>query len=303
MEVVIMKKLFGFMAMLVALFLSGNAFAQKSNKVDSFVDVLDKLATNKGISMPADLVKKAFEFAPIVRKGQPVTFTMGSDKYGGEKPAHDVTLTEPFEMQKTEITQLIWVLVMGTNQSYFKDVGTKFSVEGKDVSILYNRPVESVSYDDTQKFITKLNTLDSKYKYSLPTEAQWEYAARGGATTEYAFGDDASKLKDHAWYYDNSGERTHDVALKTANKFGLYDMAGNVSEWVSDYYGAYSPAKITDPKGPDKGSSRVMRGGSWANHVDCLGCSGGQCRSAHRGGIISDFGNNSMGFRLVRTAK
>jgi formylglycine-generating enzyme required for sulfatase activity len=301
-RLLIVKKLIGLMAVLFALFLSGNAFAQKT--VDSFVEALDK--TNL-ISMPGDLEKKAFEFVPIVAKGQSVTFKMGSTKCNQDaQPVHEVTLIAPFEMQKTEVTQLQWVLVMGNNPSTFKEAGVKHNIYGRSIYILHNRPVENMSYEDIGKFITRLNSLDAKYKYNLPTEAQWEYAARGGSTTEYYFGYDVSKLKDHAWYYDNSGDRTHDVALKLPNKFGLYDMAGNVWEWVNDYYDEnyYSSLvknldKITDPKGPNEFTgSWVMRGGSFYSGATKKDC---DYSSAHR--TSGDIGGNNMGFRLVRVAK
>jgi formylglycine-generating enzyme required for sulfatase activity len=271
-----MKRLIGFAVL--ALFFSANIFAQGS--VDGFVAVMDELKEYRGVKIPADVQKKSFEFVPIVKKGEKVTFKMGSTSgYGDEKPVHDVTLTKPFEMQKTEVTQLQYEIVMGTNPSYFQKKGET-----------YNRPVEKVSYNDAQNFIAELNNLDTKYTYRLPTEAEWEYAA----------GEDPAPLGDYAWYSDNSGRRTHDVASKDPNKFGLYDMLGNVWEWVSDFYdGEYysSLDSFVDPKGPDTGSRRVVRGGSW----NCAG----YCRSAFRGygSFDPDFGGGSMGFRLVRTAK
>jgi formylglycine-generating enzyme required for sulfatase activity len=277
-----MNRSFGLM-LLFLIANPGRVFAQSE---DSFLEVFDKLAKEKAVAIPAAIEKKAFEFVPIVKKGQTVTFKMGS-KTGSndESSVHDVTLTKPFEMQKTEVTQLQYFLVMMKNPSYFRKNNT-------------NRPVEMVSYDDAKKFIAKLNELDTEHTYMLPTEAQWEYAARGGVSTEYFFSNDASRLSDYAWFEDNSGKQTHDVATKKPNLYGLYDVAGNVWEWVNDRYGAkyYSSLdKFTDPEGPATGDDRVLRGGGW--NFDAT-----NCRSSNRfHSPSSKF--YSYGFRLVRTAK
>ena len=147
------------------------------------------------------------------------------------------------------MTQAQWEAVMGVNPSNFK---------GAD------RPVEKVSWNDAQAFIEKLNAQNDGYRYRLPTEAEWEYAARAGTKTAYSFGDNASLLGEYAWYDGNSGNETHAVASKKPNAWGLYDMHGNVWELVEDYYTAsLGTSSVTDPKGPSSGDYRVIRGGSW----------------------------------------
>ena len=173
------------------------------------------------------------------------TFWMGSDSataYSDEKPVHQVTLSS-FSIGKYEVTQGQWQEVMGSNPSHF--------VQGD------NYPVETVSWDDVQAFIAKLNQQSGK-SYRLPTEAEWEYAARGGMTSDHYGAIDAI-----AWYDGNSGNSTHPVGGKQANAHGLYDMLGNVWEWVADWYGPYSSNSATNPTGPASGTSRVYRGGSY----------------------------------------
>ena len=180
------------------------------------------------------------------------TFTMGASKEQGkdadsdEGPAHQVTLSD-YYIGKYEVTQEEWEAVMGTNPSYFK---------GDD------RPVEKVSWDDCQEFIRKLNSLTG-LNFSLPTEAQWEYAARGGNRSLGYKYSGSKNLKDVAWYEKNSGNETHPVGQKQANELGLYDMSGNVWEWCSDWKGSYSSNSQTNPTGAASGSYRVERGGSY----------------------------------------
>ena len=179
------------------------------------------------------------------------TFTMGatseqdSDVYDDEKPTHNVTLSG-YHIGQTEVTQALWKAVMGSNPSYFKGD---------------SRPVENVSWNDCQTFISRLNAKTGK-NFRLPTEAEWEYAARGGHSggSKYAGSDNINNV---AWYYDNSGRETHNVATKSPNGLGIYDMSGNVWEWCQDWYGAYSSSSQTNPKGPSNGDDRVRRGGSW----------------------------------------
>ena len=210
------------------------------------------------------------------------TFTMGSsdddaDAYKDEKPAHSVTVSS-FWIGQTEVTQELWEKVMGKNPSNFK--GNKL-------------PVEKVSWTDCQDFIKELNTKTGK-KFRLPTEAEWEYAARGGNKSKgykYSGGNDIDKV---AWYKDNSSEKTHDVGTKTANELGIYDMTGNVHEWCSDWYSNsyYSNSPTTNPQGPSTGSYRVLRGGSWFNYAE-------GCHVANRfnyGPVGRDF---DLGLRLV----
>ena len=180
------------------------------------------------------------------------TFTMGatseqgSDAWNDEKPTHSVTLSS-FYLCKYEVTQALWQAVMGGNPSFFKG---------------NNLPVENVSWNDCQTFITRLNSLMGK-NFRLPTEAEWEYAARGGNRSRGYKYSGSNTLSDVAWYYGNSGSKTHPVGSKSPNELGLYDMSGNVWEWCSDWKGTYSSSAQTNPTGPSNGSSRVRRGGSW----------------------------------------
>jgi formylglycine-generating enzyme required for sulfatase activity len=212
----------------------------------------------------------------------PGTFMMGSpsseaDREGDERQ-HRVTLTKGYYLQTTEVTQGQWQAVMGDNPSRFKSCGE-------------NCPVENVSWDDIQEFIKKLNQRDSHYQYRLPTEAEWEYAARTGSESRFCFGDSDETLKEYAWFRDNSGGKTHPVSAKRPNDWGLYDMHGNVWEWCRDRYDGYPSGSVTDPQGPPSGADRVLRGGSWSNNA-------GYCRSADRWGT-PDYRNGNGGFRLA----
>ena len=186
------------------------------------------------------------------------TFTMGataeqgSDASYDEKPTHQVTLST-YYIGKYEVTQAEWYAVMGTNPSEFKGD---------------NLPVENVTWYECQEFIRKLNELTGK-QFRLPTEAEWEYAARGGKRSygaKYAGGD----IDNVGWYSGNSNNTTHPVGLKRANELGLYDMTGNVWEWCQDWYGSYSSISQTNPQGPATGYRRVLRGGAW--DFDASGC-------------------------------
>ena len=174
------------------------------------------------------------------------TSEQGSDADSNEKPAHRVTLSS-YYICETEVTQALWLEVMGVNPSNF--IGD-------------NLPVESVSWEDVQSFLVELNALMGK-TFRLPTEAEWEYAARGGNKSmgyKYAGSNTASEV---AWYYNNAGSKTHPVASKKPNELGLYDMSGNVWEWCQDWYGSYSGVVETNPTGPETGTYRVLRSGSW----------------------------------------
>ena len=208
------------------------------------------------------------------------TFTMGatseqgSDASFDEKPTHQVTLST-FYIGKYEVTQAEWQAVMGTNPSRFKGD---------------NLPVENVSWYDCRKFIRKLNELTGK-QFRFPTEAEWEYAARGGNKsnrTKYAGGGDIDNV---AWYEENSNKTTHPVGQKRPNELGLYDMSGNVWEWCQDWYGDYSSASQTNPQGPATGTFRRLRGGSWCD--DARGC-----RLSCRHFCYPDIGN-IFGLRLA----
>jgi formylglycine-generating enzyme required for sulfatase activity len=212
------------------------------------------------------------EFAPIPA-GE---FQMGS-KSGDtdEKPTHRVGITKAFELGKYEVTQAQWEAVMGSNPSHFK---------GAD------RPVDSVGWWDAQEFLSSLNARNDGYRYRLPTEAEWEYAARAGTV-----GNNAGKLDSIAWYGANSKRQTHPVGQKQLNAWGLYDMQGNVWEWCQDWYDdSYyrnSPAK--DPQGPSSGSLRVLRGGSWVTHTRDV-----RVTSRYKGGPVVQ--SALVGFRCVR---
>jgi formylglycine-generating enzyme required for sulfatase activity len=189
-------------------------------------------------------------------------FQMGSTSGADyERPVHTVRISKPFYLGIHEVTQGHWEAVMGNNPSQFKGDA--------------NRPIETVSWEEVQKFIDKLNTREGGTKYRLPTEAEWEYAARAGSTTAYSFGDDSSQLGKYAWFAGNVNNTTHPVRKLQPNAWGLYDMHGNVWEWVQDWYGTYTAEPGTDPQGPTSGSARVIRGGSWNNGA-------GDCRSAYR---------------------
>jgi len=192
-----------------------------------------------------------------------------------ENPVHQVTLSA-FTIGETEVTQALWQAVMGSNPSYFKD------------PVL---PVEQVSWDDCQTFLTKLNQLTGK-TFRLPTEAEWEYAARGGnESTGYKYSG-SNTIGNVAWYYDNGGSKTHAVGTKQANELGIYDMSGNVWEWCSDWYDSYGSSSQTNPTGAASGSYRVLRGGSW-NYNAMF------CRVSLRSGYYPDYGNDGRGLRLV----
>ncbi len=242
------------------------------------------------------------------------TFTMGSPKgesgrFPDETP-HRVTISRAFYMQATEVTQDQWKRVMGNNPSYFRNCGD-------------DCPVEQVSWNEVQDFIRRLNQREGTDRYRLPTEAQWEYAARAGTETAIYSGplrirgsNDAPDLDAVAWYkgnscvdyaggFDSSGWQdrqyscprsgTHPVGRKAPNAWGLHDMIGNVFEWVQDRMGDYPTGSLTDPEGPSSGSARVRRGCSW-------GSSARYCRAAFRlKGGDPDARGDGMGFRLVRT--
>ena len=192
------------------------------------------------------------------------TFRMGAtseqdgDAYDNEKPAHSVTLSS-YYIGKTEVTQALWKAVMGSNPSEFKGD---------------NRPVESVSWDDCQAFIRKLNALTGQ-NFRLPTEAEWEFACRGGNNSRGYKYSGSNYIDNVAWHDGNFGDKTHPVATKSPNELGIYDMSGNVWEWCADWYGDYSSGRQTNPKGPYDGSDRVRRGGSWGFDAWC-------CRSSAR---------------------
>ena len=208
-------------------------------------------------------------------------FMMGSDEYGNEQPVHKVKINKSFYLGIYPVTQREWKAVMGENPSRFK---------GDDYL-----PVEQVSWKDVRDFIKKLNLKEGANKYRLPSEAEWEYACRAGTTTRYYFGADEGKLGEYAWHNGNSGSKPHPVGQKKPNPWGLYDMHGNVYEWVQDWYhddykGAPSDGNAWESGG---GSFRVRRGGNWALNARI-------CRSALRGGGDLILRVERLGFRLLR---
>lgn len=211
------------------------------------------------------------------------SFTMGAnpgdpDATEGELP-HEVTLTQDFYIGQTEVTQELYEAVTGSNPSFFDSDGSL--------------PVERVSYAAALAFCEQLSALTGR-TFTLPTEAQWEYAARGGhrapaTPTLYAGSDDIEAV---AWYNGNSGGKSHPVATKTPNALGIHDMSGNVWEWCLDRKGDYAAGAQTDPQGPASGSNRIFRGGGWYDPAN-------RCRLSQRDGFIPEFSNENLGFRVA----
>jgi len=205
-----------------------------------------------------------------------------------ESPVHKVTIEKPFYLSRYPVTQEQWQKVMGNNPAYFK--GEK-------------HPVENVSWNEIQVFFRKLNALENvdgiSRIYRLPTEAEWEYAARAGTETAYFFGDDESRLPEYAWFLENSGFTTHPVGLKKPNPWRLYDIYGNAGEWVQDEYHISYKGAPTDGRAWENPFSsvstpvRVRRGGGWNGNAGC-------CRSAEKLFAAQDKRLNSLGFRVVK---
>ena len=235
------------------------------------------------------------------------TFTMGATAEQGtdavdlEFPAHEVTLSS-FTIGETEVTQALWQAVMGNNPSYFNgygnsDVGSYHSGEYYGTNL--KRPVEWVSWNDCQQFISKLNELTGA-TFRLPTEAEWEFAARGGNKSKGYKYAGSNNIDEVAWYYENRPSQTggladygtQTVATKSPNELGLYDMSGNVWEWCQDWYGRYSSEPQTNPTGPETGSDRVDRGGSWGHYAM-------YCRVSTRS-YWNPVNRSSVGFRLAQ---
>ena len=208
------------------------------------------------------------------------SFDMGAtpemkNPYSWEKPVHRVTLSNDDFVGKYEVTQSLWKTVMGANPSDFKGD---------------NLPVENVSWGFCQKFISKLNSMTGR-KFRLPTEAEWEYAARGGNKSRGCQYSGSNTLADVAWYEDNSGFKTHDVGAKLPNELGIYDMSGNVWEWCQDWYGGYASSAQINPTGAISGKARICRGGSWS-------CEASYFRTSYRSSLPGGRGND-LGLRLV----
>lgn len=210
-------------------------------------------------------------------------FQMGEDSHGRypeREPVHAVCVRD-FSIGKYEVTQRLWVAVMGSNPSFFKHGD--------------NYPVEHITFEEVQVFLNKLKELTGK-SYRLPTEAEWEYAARGGGKrSRYAGTNNERDLQRYAWYQPNAGHKTHPVGEKMPNELGLHDMSGNVWEWVSDWYdsGYYRASPRNNPQGPEKGIQRVLRGGSWFSDKDYAHVS-----NRGRAGEVARY-SGICGFRVV----
>ena len=231
-------------------------------------------ANSKQLAFTVDGVSFTMAYVPGGTFTMGATSEQGSDAWEYEIPTHNVTLSS-YYIGQTEVTQALWEALMGNNPSYFKGA---------------QLPVESVSWDDCQTFISRLNAKTGK-NFRLPTEAEWEYAARGGQTggTKYAGSD---KIKDVAWCAANSHGSSHDVGIKNPNCLGIYDMSGNVWEWCQDWYGGYSSSSVTNPKGPYSGDDRMLRGGSWS-------CFASVCRVSYRLCNAPSDSSGDLGFRLT----
>lgn len=245
----------------------------------------DRFSISQAQSIPKEFINSiGMEFV-LIPAG---SFLMGADKSQEkeatkeEVPQHRVTISKAFYMGKYEVTQEQWRAVIGRNPSRFDENP--------------RNPVETVSWPDVQEFIDKLNTKEGGKRYRLPTEAEWEYAVRAGTTSKYFFGNDEEQLGQYGWYTENSEDRTHPVGQLKPNPWGLYDVYGNVWEWLQDWYSAdyYKHSPSTDPYGPSEGTERVVRGGGW-NVIARF------CRSAHRDWYTPDNRLGRLGFRLIRT--
>ena len=257
--------------------LASNAVASSSSNTLGYSSASSSMSSGSNtISIP---VKNGISIDMV--KVEAGTFMMGAtsemkDPYDNEKPVHQVTLTNDYYMGMYEVPQALWEAVMGSNPSEYKGD---------------NLPVEMVSWNDCQEFISKLNSLTGR-KFRLPTEAEWEYAARGGKKSRGYQYSGNSNISDVAWYDGNSGSKPHPVGTKQANELGIYDMSGNVYEWCSDWYGSYSSSSQTNPTGADSGSSRVYRGGSWRNGAWL-------CRLSCRYFNTQFYRGNALGLRLA----
>jgi formylglycine-generating enzyme required for sulfatase activity len=210
-------------------------------------------------------------------------FMMGSNEFDWAKPPHRVKVS-PFFIGRYPVTQAQWKAVMGDNPSRF---------QGDDL------PVENVSWDDAVKFCEAVSKLTGE-TYRLPTEAEWEYACRARSTTKYSFGDDEKLLGEYAWYYENSGGKTHPVGQKKPNAWGLCDMPGNVWEWCQDdWHNSYNSAPVDGSAWVDvsrRASFRIVRGGGWYFRAVL-------CRSAYRGRYSPGHRDHNLGLRLVRVGR
>lgn len=293
-----------FTALLTATALSAQTETTDSRKGDlngdnrldiaDVVVLLEMIANDNGTAQPDSCTQtftvNGVSFTLVSVEGG--TFQMGAteeqgtDAFSEEKPAHEVTLGS-YSIGQTEVTQELWQAVM--NQTPTSD-GTQWSAT---YGLGGKYPVYYVSWEDCQTFIARLNMLTGR-SFRLPTEAEWEFAARGGLKSEgykYAGGDNAD---DVAWHKGNSGNKTHEVATRLPNELGLYDMSGNVAEWCADWYNDnyYASSPAADPTGPESGKSRVRRGGGWSNAERA-------CRVSYRNSSGPKDNSYTLGLRLA----
>ncbi|MDD6783787.1 MAG: bifunctional serine/threonine-protein kinase/formylglycine-generating enzyme family protein [Prevotellaceae bacterium] len=275
------KRTFLWVAAIVIVAIAGVLVVNNIGKNDIFV--LEEIVGDDKVFTVGDV---EFVMKPVVGG----TFTMGAtpeqqDPYDREKPTHQVTLSS-YYIGETEVTQALWTAVMGNTVEQIAEAnGRETWGVGKDY------PTYDISWNDCQEFISKLNSLTGQ-KFRLPTEAEWEYAARGGNKSKGYQYSGSNNFDDVAWYGYNSVDKTHPVKTKQPNELGIYDMSGNVSEWCQDRYGSYSSGSQTNPKGPSTGSDRVIRGGS-------LGSFARDCRSAYRYNCTPGDRYPDLGLRLV----
>ena len=251
----------------------GSQFVDMKSYAKEFIDsVANNAAEHKERPFGGTYYVNGVQFNMVYVTGG--TFKMGSEESAIEEPIHDVTLSD-YYIGETEVTQELWCAVMGNNPSYHLDSE--------------HLPVEKVSWDDCQEFIRKLNELTGK-KFRLPTEAEWEYAARGGQYSKNYKYAGSNNIDEVAWYYC---EETHEVGMKTPNELGLFDMSGNVCEWCQDYIAGYDYDAQTNPKGPTSGEYRVYRGGGyiWAESA---------CRVSYRDWDLPNYRFSGVGFRLAQ---
>ncbi len=275
------------------------------------------MARESGVSpqMLDDGALESFEFR---RKGFPSEGKLGEKTFAmGDEGSLEVTLTRPFEMQATPVTQLQYYIAMGDNPSAFVRKGKyKIKIDGRSTRIDPNRPVEWVSWEQAQQFIHRLNQFQDEYTYRLPTEAEWEFAAKEGGDSLYPFGVNQAELFRYGWFHQNADNQTQEVARLRHNSLGLYDINGNVYEWVQDLHDDLPRGKVVNPLGGTHradyagakysakdahivhhryGAHRVMRGGSWFSNADNLASTfRAWSYPAH------SYGFAGVGFRLIR---
>ena len=279
-----MKKILFFLILMMVAFFTANAQLKDDVNDDGVVDLSDATTlidhVLNGVNNGSSHIFIAHNVMIEMVRVEGGTFTMGataeqaSDAFSDELPTHKVTLS-PFLIGKYEVSQTLWLAVMGENPS---------------VNTGINLPVDNVTWNECQTFITKLNELTGK-NFRLLTEAEWEYAARGGNKSKGYKYSGSNNLGDVAWYIDNSNNTSHAMGTKAPNELGIYDMTGNVMEWVSDWKGSYSSGAQTNPTGPDSGTYRVNRGGSYGN-VERLS------RITNRNSIDPNMSSKTMGLRL-----